>query len=394
MKGYRIFLGVFLVLLAVYVLAEINRPKPIDWKVTLSKGDKNPYGGYVLFNNLEAIFPSANIASYRTPVYNQLNNSGDYNTAYLLFAESLNLSANDLEELTYYVSEGNYVLMSASQFSKELLDSLKIKTSRNFTSFVTDSASFKFGDSSLLDPVDNIFRKMMLDQYFSGFDTANTIVLDENDLGKASFIEIPYGDGAFFVHANPLVFSNYFMLHRNNASYTAKVFSHLPAEIDYVYWDEFYKLGRGGASTPLRFFLSNDYTRWALRLAVLGMLLYALFEMKRRQRIIPMITPLKNTTLNFIQTIATVYLQQKDNKSLAGKKITYLLEFLRNKYFLATTHLDENFIEQLSRKSGVAKAETEQLVNAIYETQLALQVSDQHLLMLNNHIDKFYKQVQ
>jgi hypothetical protein len=54
-----------------------------------------------------------------------------------------------------------------------------------------------------------------------------------------------------------------------------------------------------GASTPLRFFLTNDFLRWALRLSVFGLILYILFEMKRRQRVIPVITPLRNSTVRF-----------------------------------------------------------------------------------------------
>src|SRR6476661_1712372 len=110
------------------------------------------------------------------------------------------------------------------------------------------------------------------------------------------------------------------------------------------------------------------------------MLIYVFFEMKRRQRIIPIITPLKNTTVEFIRTVATVYFQQKDNRSIATKKITYFLEFIRNKYFIATTTFDEQFIEQLSRKSGVPRDDVKQLVQLMAEAQNPPQLSDKFLL--------------
>jgi hypothetical protein len=123
------------------------------------------------------------------------------------------------------------------------------------------------------------------------------------------------------------------------------------------------------------------------------MLVYVFFEIKRRQRIIPVITPLRNSTLDFIKTVATVYLQQKDNNSIALKKIAYFLEFIRSRYFLPTTIVDENFIEQLSRKSGVQKDEVNKLFDMVADVQLSPRVSDNQLLMLNHNIDQFYKQV-
>ncbi|MEJ7677787.1 MAG: hypothetical protein WKG06_07955 [Segetibacter sp.] len=63
-----------------------------------------------------------------------------------------------------------------------------------------------------------------------------------------------------------------------------------------------------------------------------GLLLYVLFEMKRRQRIIPVITPLKNSTLDFVKTVASVYYNEKDNNGIADKKVNYFLEFVRSRF--------------------------------------------------------------
>jgi len=80
-KGYRIFLLIFALLFTVYIVAEINRPPAIDWTVTLSKEDKNPYGSYVLFEQLPQLFPNTTVQSLRKPVYDQINNSTDSTTA-------------------------------------------------------------------------------------------------------------------------------------------------------------------------------------------------------------------------------------------------------------------------------------------------------------------------
>jgi hypothetical protein len=184
------------------------------------------------------------------------------------------------------------------------------------------------------------------------------------------------------------------MLYQNNAEYPAKALSYLPKNIKKIYWDEYYKLGPLGATTPLRFILSNEFLRWALRLAIIGLLIYVLFAIKRKQRVIPVISPLRNTTLDFIKTVSSVYFNQKDNNTIASKKVNYFLEYVRQKFYLQTQLLDESFIQQLSRKSGVEKNNVEYLVKLLGEIDSGYAVSDKQLLRLNYQIENFYKQAQ
>lgn len=379
-------------LLVLYVLTELNKPQPIDWTVSLSQIHKSPYGGYIVSQRLKDIFPNSNIQSYRTPLYEQINNYDDSNTAYILIGASFNPSKEDINELKNYVVTGNYAFLSYQSMPKSFLDSFNIKTSTRFTFETKDSTSINFVSPAVKSPRNYTFLRSTIDEYFSKIDTSYTIVLGTNDRGDANFIKIPYGDGAFFIHINPLCFSNYFLLNGDNAVYASKALSFIPAKVSRIYWDEYYKLGRGGADTPLRFLLSNEYLRWALRVAMIGMILYVLFQMKRKQRIIPVIEPLKNSTLDFVRTVSGVYFNAKDNRGIAEKKISYWLEFVRNRFNLSTHLLDGDFAEQLSKKSGVKKEEIQQLLGIINGISTK-QVNDPLLLTLNNSIDNFYKQV-
>lgn len=393
MKGYRTFLFIFVVLFALYIVAEINRPTPVDWSISLSKKDKKPYGGFVLYAQLRSLFPGASIAAYRKTPYHQLNNFNGSHTAYLLLGNSIQPSKTDLAEYKNYVQKGNYIFLSAMVLGQVIPDSFKLTVNRKIALLPQDSTSINFVNDRLKTATNYTFKKFTIDEYFSKFDTANSIVLGTNNSRQANFIKIPFGKGAFFIHAAPLCFSNYFMLHNNNAAYTATALSFLPANLSHIYWDEFYKLGPEGEGSPLRFFLSNLYLRWALRLAVIGMIVFVLFEMKRRQRIIPVILPLRNTTLDFVKTVSTVYFNQKDNAGIAHKKMNYLMEFIRNKYHLQTHLLDDDFISRLSGKSGVSKDEITKLIYLLNQTTKG-SMSDAGLLQLNQYIDQFYKQVQ
>jgi len=391
LKGYRIFILLSGLLLIFYVVFEINKPKPIDWSVSLSKEDKNPYGAYVLYQQLHDLFPGVTVNSFRLPVYNQINDFHDSNTAYLLIDPQLDFSEEDVDAILNYASNGNYVFISASAITKKFSDSLKINTSIKFTAKNLDSVRINFINPSLKASSDYKFNRFTIDGYFDKFDTATTTVLGSNQFNDADFLRVNYGNGAFFIHASPICFSNYFMLTRNNSDYTAKALSYLPEKVNKIFWDEYYKLGPEGSQNPLRFILSNIYLRWALRIALLAMLVFVLFEMKRRQRIIPVIEPLRNSTLDFVQTVGNVYFNQHNNKNIAEKKIQYFFEFIRSRFYLSTTSLDSDFIKSLSKKSGIAEADVLELINFISLTNANGRIDDKTLLQLNNQIDLFYK---
>lgn len=390
MKGYRRFITAFILVLALYVVAEINRPKPVNWTENLSKDEKAPYGTYILYQELKDIFPQATINSYRQPVYNQVNNSTDSNTAYLLLEPDIRMSKDDLDELLNYTANGNFVFIAAEHFNKLLKDTLRFDTEQRFDIAGKDSAAVNFVNPFLKAGTGYGFTAMTLGGYFSKIDTMQSIVLGTNKHTDVNFIKIPYGEGAFYIHAAPLCFSNYFMLTAGNASYTAKALSYLPAHIKQIYWDEYYKLGPEGSNNPLRFILNNAWLKWTFRTGVFTMLLFVLFEMKRRQRVIPVIEPPRNTTLDFVQTVGGAYFNQHNNKNIALKKISYFMEFVRTVFYLGTSELNDAFIQLLSKKSGVNENETRQLVNLIYEINGSEQITDQALIQLSNQIDSFY----
>ena len=77
--------------------------------------------------------------------------------------------------------------------------------------------------------------------------------------------------------------------------------------------------------------------------------------MKRKQRPIPVIELLKNSTLEFVETVSGVYLSRHDNNSIASKKIQFWFDRIRNRYYLSTNDTGEYFVLQLQKKSGVSK---------------------------------------
>jgi hypothetical protein len=116
-----------------------------------------------------------------------------------------------------------------------------------------------------------------------------------------------------------------------------------------------------------------------------------IFEMKRKQRIIPVIKPLANTTMEFVQTIGNLYYQSSGHKSIAEKRIHFLLDQIRTRHWMSIGKLDDDFIQALARKSGKQDEDIRQLVMLINSIQAKKTITSGELLELNQEIEKFNK---
>jgi len=321
-----------------------------------------------------------------------LHNKEERNSAYILLESQFEPGKTDLEELLEYVSNGNTVFLSSFYIDKKLLDTLGVKMQLFRSVIEEDSTSVNFVNPSLKAKQNYTFKKSMIDGYFSELKKKDsTIVLGITQDSMPDFVKVQFGKGNFFLHAAPLCFSNYFLLYKNNSAYVAKALSYISPNVSTIHWDEYYKTGREGASTPLGFFFSNTFLTWALWLTIAAFLIFVLFEMKRRQRIIPIIEPLRNTTLDFVETVSSVYYGQHDNNSIANKKIQFWFDHIRQRYYLQTQNTDEAFVQQLQRKSGASKELIEKILHNIKRAQAQPRVTDDLLIELTQSIDEFYQ---
>jgi len=116
-----------------------------------------------------------------------------------------------------------------------------------------------------------------------------------------------------------------------------------------------------------------------------------IFEIKRKQRIIPLIIPHKNTTLEFVEVIGSVYYASKNHKIIAEEKKIVFLEFIRNKFQISTHIFDEAFYGRVCALSGIDRKELKILFETIDKISYKQQISEQELTTLNNLLDTFYK---
>ena len=172
-----------------------------------------------------------------------------------------------------------------------------------------------------------------------------------------------------------------------------KVFSFFSAETNSVYWDNFYRLRRNMDDnfSIVKFFKKHIQLYYAFLSTLGGLLIFIAFGGKRRQRFVPEKIPNTNSTVSYTETIGRLYMQKKDNRNIALKMFTYFLEQVRNNYYLNTQNLNNEFVEALSRKSGVPEAKVMHLLQLMNDTDSAENISDMRLLDLHNLIQEYFK---
>jgi hypothetical protein len=414
MKSYWKPLLFFAVFFALLVATQLFSPKPINWTPTFSGADKNPYGTYILFSRLPDLFPDQKITINSRSLYDVLYLSENYYDALYSFHTSsqinryniilidqyLELDSLDAKALLQFVAAGNCAFLSASSFGKWLEDTLRLRTAHIFSLPFLDITRQDASqvDTTWLNFTFELHRRKVPYQFarlprhtvLTSFDTARSTVLGKDAQHRAVFIRIQFGEGAFYIFSNEHLFTNYFLLSPDGAEYIAKILSHLPLQA--TIWDEYYKPFKQSYS-PLRFVLENDALRYAYCLALVGIALFLFVEGKRRQRAIPVVTPLRNTTLEFVETVGRLYFQHGNHKDLAEKKIRYFFDFIRTHFYLDKISFSQEFYAALSEKSGIPFQGIQSLFVRAESITRATTVSELELLQLVKEIDKFYETI-
>ncbi len=240
------------------------------------------------------------------------------------------------------------------------------------------------------------------ESYFPELNNKQITVLGRNAGGKANFIRIEYGSGCVYIILQPFIFTNYFLLEKENYKYTQSVLSYVPKNIEHILWklpnyrnnssrSQDYDGNDKSEFSFMSVIWNNPNLRWAFLLGLLVLFLLLLFGSKRRQRIIPVIHPVQNTTFEFAQTMGDLYFNLRNNNAMAEKKIRYWQEYVRNHYNLPTRDMGREFWEHLSKKSGQPADHMRDLELAIVRSRNQPRLSDRDLVHLSNCIDRFYK---
>lgn len=429
MKSSRNFLFAMLVLFVLFCLLQVNLPKKFVWSPTFSHVDKQPLGCFVFDSVLTQSLPNGYHVTKKT--FFQLDQEhAKEKISVLMVVDQQNLKQLDVKYLCNIARRGGKVMVVASSSFDDgrnadtvVVDELE----RTFKVKIEDGIYFslrgilsglKAHDNDMYDTiywnnretmyaaqsyrmfynmvggtlfVDSVPKVKRLaytlstagydykydSLYVGDFTRFDTIVdkkerierIDTFAIKKVpTAVSVPYGKGEVIFVSSPLLFTNYGMLEGNTFVYIFRLMSYL-ADLP-VYRTEAYVKTDAmlvAEQSPFREFIKRPPLRWALYLALLGVVLFMIFTARRRQRVIPIMSKPANRSLEFIQLIGTLYYQRKDHVDLVRKKFKLFAEELRKTagVDISDVNTDDREYLLLAEKTGMNSDRLKKVIRQI-----------------------------
>jgi hypothetical protein len=381
-----------------FLFVEDNKPKKINWRESYVSRHKIPYGTRVYKELITEAWGDRLTETYRSP-YEILWEEHMEGT-YVFFNDYISFDEEELNALLEWVDEGNRLFLASEIVPVILLDTLNIGIDRIYKADRFDPV-FKYDlVAKELSEETALWSRAYSKDYFKKIDSSTTKILGTLTLTndstllnqpKVNFIKTRFGQGEILLCTAPEAFTNYFILEGNNLEYTSGISSYF-AQDEHIYLDAYYKSGKTVEVSPMRIFLDTKEFKWAYYLCLIGILLYVIFQGKRKQRAVPVIPPLTNQSLNFTRTVGDMYYETHQRRSIAEHRIEFFLEYIRSNFYLPTENIDAAFIQQLAARSQHTPQQIEELFRFIDRIQKAPSLSDPLLEQLEKRIENFKAQ--
>lgn len=412
-KALKIYLFGFLLIIVLMISIDQAREKPLDWSATYFLNDKKPLDLFVFNQEIETLFADTLIRYQKNPFeyFRGRDSLVRPPETYLFLNNYVFLDDALMSKIMNEVSTGNTLFVVSDGFTPLLLDTLGVKSE-----YIYYDRGSRLDINSVEQPLLALTlskeawskHDYMLSPLFGLYAFIHADALSSRALGYmkfsderkyVNFIEVQFGKGRVFLHNQPMVFSNYSLMTDDSLQeYVEKVLSYIPDQP--VVWFVDSQQGKWGGETG-KTHLSVIFEYPALRMTWLiffyGLIGFLFFTAKRTQRVVPIIKPLQNTTVDFVKTIGNLYLQEGNLPDIAKKKIIYFLEGVRQHYNIDSHALlaqsdGESFsaIQRLQLKSGKSLALIEEILALIREIQQSNHCDKVMLTRLTSLIDQFW----
>ncbi|MXV38810.1 DUF4350 domain-containing protein [Flavobacteriaceae bacterium Ap0902] len=388
-KSIKAYIILLAIVIGILTFLQLNKSTIIDWRKTFDPNSKSPFGLYIFNQEIEELLGDK-VARITDSPYEYYTKDSMREPSNILLVNQY-LTQESIKKVLERVAKGDHVMYITNDANYLWSDTLKFEYNYSYNEYdILEllNESYK-ADSIYIDKVPgrlNIFS----------VDTTNAKVLgsrlsfdyaSDKEEKRANFIEIKHGKGKVYIHTEPLFLTNFYLLNKDDYRYAEDVFSYLPRQktLFFVDLDEYV------SESPLRFILQTPALRHAWYTMLIGLILFIIFNAKRRQRVVPIIEPNRNMSAEFVKTIGNLYLQEGNYKDMAHKKATYFLNKIRTDLLLDTHQLDEVFWRKIALKTGAEEKDIQEvkpLVEKAIHPQAPVQESE--LIRLNELLNKIY----
>ena len=369
-----------------------------NWGVSMDKNSTEPFGLYLAYDQLGAIFPMAS----KTTIYDlqkeiKKQNGKLYfsqkNNLIIAVTSRLSITKEETEELYSYVENGGNVLLLSQRFAKPFDTIFKFTVrdhNLNFRPIGKDSLT----KTQLL--WDGAWNNYEMDMPFSKSHfkkKEGTVIAKKMYKGnlKPVILEQYIGQGKLVIGLCPEMFTNYALLKDSNIHFYEQLLSRFKRQTNKVKWFSKFAVypDRDSRSSNLWSLLKKKPYRYAFLVLLLMAALFFGFETRRKQRIVEVVPPVTNDSLAFTETIGKLYYGEKDNLNLAQKMIRYYLEHIRTTYGIPTVHLNQELAGKLARKLNKSPEESIKFINYLNQQLVAYSISESEIQELYKLLKKY-----
>ena len=388
--------------------------KQPNWNPSLTKGNKQPYQLDVFYSLIPELNTSQKPVENKIP-FRQTAFKSKKHYNYIFAASAMYMSEEDADSLIAFIGKGNTAFISAATFPEELLNKLRpadpdtIPEGEYYGITVhdymyADQNAYKVHFAGKPDSYNFKFlQKYGYESYRWGalHDSIQiktlypfTPLAGSKELGW-SYSSFQIGKGKLYLHTVPVTLANIYLCTPKGLQYMNQLLADLPAGeliIDhYHHVSRRDENGRHKSNTPLSYLLTQAPLRWTWYLGLILTVIFVFFYSKRKSAPIPLLYKVKNTSVEYAQTIGLLYQTRKQHKEIISLKMRHLKHFIKDRYRLIENNNPEAYTTQLAKLSGIEEEKILKIMTqgSILERKPA--IADIDMVNFQKQVDEFYK---
>ncbi len=372
-----------------------------DWSKEYDFKSKEPQD-LALFKNL--LQKHTHDSLYIVKEYDQLESiKGKDSCTFLFVSNELYLDTNVAVQLEGYVKKGANVFLSYETINKESY--LRYFEGGGLSWEYSDKFYQWVGDTSL--QYNSVYQNDTI--YDSWYLFNENKIKDTNyraylfAVNKPTAFYSKMGKGKFHFHTNPRLFKNYQVISKNGFAHVSAILKYIPVNQPVVIL-EFAKPAKPEDNfgpdpnsdmerddSYLQFIIQNDALRTAFFFIMGLIVVFIIFRTKRKENIIEGLTPKRNMSIAFVETLSSIYLSKNSPIGvLQLMRRNFYTQISRYFYIdLQRPEKREENIQRLIEKTGYPAESIQEIIKLLDPRKN--DVDNNHLGLVYRKIDAFYK---
>ncbi|MBS3915085.1 MAG: hypothetical protein KG003_11330 [Bacteroidetes bacterium] len=398
-----------------YFLTREDKKTTHNWSRTLHTKNKEPYD--------ISLFLAALRKSLGSDFHTIQNNSGLKNAwhslqdgetkgTYFFIGDELYLTDEEMDLLVMHVKSGGTAFISASSIPQELFEKFPGLETRYLTTIYSDSIELKFSHATLKkdtflfenkvkDKTQNTYWQYIGDrmesenqgQIFNGDDKTLVHISTIQNV-FTDFVYLKFGQGRFYIHSNPVFLANYYLKRQEGRKYASYFLKHIPSQPLWLDMSASFPkpdAKKGYTEKSVFDFLDqNKPLKYAWWILVASVLLFLFTGGRRKQRSIPIIQTPSNNSLTLVESLGYFYFTQNKNALVFKREWNQFLNFIRFHLRINTDMVNEDTMQRISHKSGVALNTIQDIFHMYEKYKIFSELSGNEMIQINKTISKFY----